>query len=347
MRVYIRLGSKCNFSCKYCLQQPLITKQPVDCGKHTIDRIKSILADRSNTTFLMWGGEPLLYWGEFMECVKYIHKNNPAAKVVTISNGSLLTADKVAFLNKYNIGIAVSGDGRPTEYTRGKDMFKDPAFVNNWHNLKVSKGICVTLNALNQDIHKDVWGYYDEILQGTEYHTVIDFMSDYGGPPELKVWDYGKLHRTLSEIADGFVESVRSDNYNAREYNFFRNKVERLMAVMNNPSLSLAYPRCGTTSKVTNTDLQGNIFVCQNSDIKISTLDNLNWPQESREKFAEYNRYTTSSKCQECPYFALCGGACPLLHGEGREITCRIEKLVSHIFLDALQQVAPLLGKGH
>jgi len=351
MFVYVMLGSKCNFQCKYCMQVPLIQEQYCPQEKN-IDKIKPILADANNHVFYMWGGEPLLYWDEFRMCVEYIREHNPKAEIITISNGSLLTRDKVDFMNKYKVSLSVSGDGRPTAYTRGRDMFQDPEFLKLFLSIEAPKGISVTLTALNQDIINDVWAYYEEILPpGTDYHMEVSFMSDYGVEDSLKTFDYKRLYKTISTIADGFVDSVRAGNYNSKEYLFFRKPIARLKSVMGigigsayDPRV-LDYPRCMPTYGVINVDIEGNIMFCHNSDKRLSHVDNPEWLKESQDKFEPYNVYTKTAKCRNCPYYLYCGASCPLLHGEAREMACKLTKIYTLCFYRALEGVGDIMAE--
>lgn len=77
-RIYLMLGSACNFHCKYCLQCDM---KP-DSNKHISDKLKKYLwksvAYKTQSTpirIMFWGGEPLLYFEQIKEIVK-IYKNN-------------------------------------------------------------------------------------------------------------------------------------------------------------------------------------------------------------------------------------------------------------------------------
>lgn len=116
---WIDLTNQCNFRCSYCY---------IDRKKEVIDPEKfRLLLDRLITekdnypyreiVFVLAGGEPLLYFEVFKKMIAVIKdfQKKYAAEVKTeilaITNGSLLTEERAAYIKKEGVRIALSFDG--------------------------------------------------------------------------------------------------------------------------------------------------------------------------------------------------------------------------------------------
>ena len=103
-RVKFVMGFSCNYKCKYCHQAPFMmprTKdEDIELAKQTVRNI----LDRYDVGFCfeIWGGEPLLYWEMYKVVVEEIRKHPCGAnlQISTISNGSLVTKEKMEFIFK-------------------------------------------------------------------------------------------------------------------------------------------------------------------------------------------------------------------------------------------------------
>lgn len=96
----IKLGGECNLKCKYCHSE----NHKYEFNPDIIDFVKQ--AGIRRVTFS--GGEPLLYWGIIQNITKSLGTD---FKYRMVSNLTLLTEDKVRFLNEYNFLLCGSYDG--------------------------------------------------------------------------------------------------------------------------------------------------------------------------------------------------------------------------------------------
>lgn len=113
------LTDDCNLRCTYCFDNLYSDRSCNKSFNMSIDIIPDFFYFVEKTrdkekeiTFNMFGGEPLMNWEFFMEFVllaerfcKYNYK------IITTTNGTMLTTDKINFLAKHNIKISVSLDG--------------------------------------------------------------------------------------------------------------------------------------------------------------------------------------------------------------------------------------------
>lgn len=93
----IRLGGRCNQHCSFCHSN---TGDSYKLNPQLFDFIKYNGITRIN----YGGGEPLMYW----DIIKLFVEKFPDIDHATVSNGSLLTKDKLDFINDHNMHIGVS-----------------------------------------------------------------------------------------------------------------------------------------------------------------------------------------------------------------------------------------------
>lgn len=114
-QVKIQLGMKCNFTCTYCNQASQPHEQhgnPKDVPEF-MTRLEAALdiGDGANTRFEFWGGEPFVYWKTLKPLAEAVRERWPAATFNMISNGSLVDAEKVEWLDRLGFNIGISHDG--------------------------------------------------------------------------------------------------------------------------------------------------------------------------------------------------------------------------------------------
>lgn len=284
------------------------------------------VASSKEDSILLWGGEPFLYWGAFQELVLAIRKYSQDVKIGTVTNGSLLTRNKVDFLNRHRVGVGLSHDGVATPITRGCDVFTYRDLRDTFLALN-QKAISCVVSSLNQDIYRDIWGYYDGLL-GPSVHVNLEFIKDCN-QAGLAHFDYKRLAQTFDEIAEKFLSGVRQGRADSREFAFFLPFIQRLHNLQNTPE-ALRFPSCGAMLRTMNTDLEGCLYLCHNSDTVLGDVSDL---PAAREKFEDYNTYCKRPKCKACAYFPLCGGGCPMQREESNRLSCEVHKILySHVF---------------
>ncbi len=326
--LFVNFGSKCNFRCRYCMQRDNIDQEIPSCDN--FDAIRNFIADNLGIDkFMLWGGEPLIYWNTIKEIVPFIREKRSGVNINIITNGSLLTAEKVDFLNRYRVNVGLSHDGPKTEITRGHDVLKDGRILSLFLKLK-SKGICCVLNALNQDIF-ELWDYYDALFDG-KVHVNFDILKDFSGDPLIGGFDYERLDAMFERLTEEFVEKVRQGELNAREYLFFEPTLRVLLQRMKNPD-TVDYPRCGVMTTVANIDLQGNVFLCHNSDIRLGTIAEL---EDCEGEFKKHIK--PLEKCRSCAAYPVCDAAHCILQTEAeKNRACKFHSIMYHHLFNALE----------
>ncbi|CAK7048132.1 radical SAM protein [uncultured Phascolarctobacterium sp.] len=324
--IYITLGSNCNFKCSYCMQRYGIQREI--CNSESFDKIKFFIENSNVEKIMLWGGEPLLYWGKILKLVPYIYSVKPDCRINMITNGSLLTEDKVSFINEYNIGVGLSHDGEKTVFTRGKDVLEDQNIMTLFKQIK-SKGICCVISAVNQDIY-DIWAYYDKLFP--EGITVnFDMLKDFHDIKFLNFFDYEKFNETVRNIASGFAEAAYREDFEAREYHFFNNHVEILNNILKKDKRTF-HLKCGVMSSAVNIDFSGNILLCKNSDIIIGHVDDI---LSAKENFKTYIK--VPEICTGCRFYTICDPAgCVIENAEMKMRSCKLNTIVYNAFFEGI-----------
>ena len=96
----IQLGLSCNYACSYCNQAFQIADATVSKlvdVEHFLVQLDSWITDAPESIEL-WGGEPFLYWAKIKRLIPALAERFPAARFSIITNGSLLSREKLDFI---------------------------------------------------------------------------------------------------------------------------------------------------------------------------------------------------------------------------------------------------------
>ena len=111
----VYLSDSCNLSCSYCY----VAVNQGPGAKLTLEQVRAAVDEFCGTvpgpdrkvTFL--GGEPLLDWPLFKAAAEYARERGGRDMILqTFTNGTLLTPEKAAFMERVDVHCTVSLDGR-------------------------------------------------------------------------------------------------------------------------------------------------------------------------------------------------------------------------------------------
>ena len=326
--VFIMLGSSCNFQCKYCMQHPLIHDQiTAEINPETIEFLQELAENQGRPVRLQfYGGEPLLYWNNIVAMVEALEGCN--VQFSMISNGALLTMDKVDFMNKHNFDTAISWDGVNVEETRGKDVFADNEIkecIFNLNNLCVSavmssRNYPLSLLEQTDKLNQEYAAYRkNNNLPEAPFYTVIDEIMDTGLEHKyLTEIDCDKVYSDMAELCSHYEKQARGEE----DYNpFYANYISRYVTMLCNrvkSDVKFAKCRCSNGYQVLNLDLDGNLYRCHNSHTKLGTIrDNYFSYLENVIHYDGTKQF--NEKCKDCCVQDICFNGCPLVDQEVRD----------------------------
>jgi uncharacterized protein len=308
----IQLGLGCNYACSYCSQggQKEEATSSKDAETFDLDFVTEVPGKIE-----LWGGEPLLYWKKIEALVAKIDAKWPGVPRSIVSNGSLLTREKVDWLYDHGFSVALSHDG-PGQSLRGPDPLDDMEMRLTWQYLFDKFGERAAVNAVLTAKNFDLfllWMWFEERL-GQIKLNIEDIVTDYGGA-KMTDAELQEIYRSVKVHASSGLAMV-----------FPRMRWSMLHFM---ETLAIAKPLAGghqvcgmDRQDQLAVDLNGNVLTCQNagaeSGHKIGAVSDL--------KSVALNTatsYMSRPNCGECPVVHLCYGSCMFLGGDDFDSSCR------------------------
>lgn len=329
--IYLILGNKCNFKCRYCLQgehcDNEVAKYPTEDVYNYIEHLIKIRAkSRPKLRIIFWGGEPLIYLATIKEVVD---RFGDSVGYALVTNGALLSKSFIEFANLHDISVTLSNDGLNTFKTRRLNFLGDKEFCKFFMQLK-NRSIESVTSAYNYD-----------------YCALIDYLRERvpNTPVQidpLKVtWDIPNDIRDVP--LDDYEEKLRLvakraylDILNQKvtdEVRLFLPSLKIISKLNDSPE----FPKCGQFYKSLNIDCDGNIYPCH--DLSLSPIGNI---KDARidvadvfENWLDKRRY---DKCNSCEVNFLCAGGCPL-ETEFKEDTCKLNKVFYKVSIELAEKL--------
>lgn len=316
----LQLGFKCNMKCQYCAQSEQRNVMTFNSSIKDVDSFIKSLQDNKITLDIvhLWGGEPLVYWKHIKRLVPQLKQLYPQLDVAMITNGTLLSKEKVDWMKKYNIHITLSHDGIGYHF-RGPDPLHDPEQLKLWryaiHEIENGSINCV-LTPANTDLIAN-HDYFVSKL-GNVYVGYEGVMTHLGSTDKLKFTD-----QQLFDLQRSVFKVLTSQPWS--EYPGLRRIAISLLKKWSKPldrEIKTLY-RCDMAN--TNTmacDLKGNVLSCHDFHQPENFVGQIN-----DLKNVDLSKHFTSTlsyeQCRSCPVLSICNGTCPQMKGIARELTCK------------------------
>lgn len=341
----IQLGMRCNYSCTYCNQS---SAAPDATVTRTAD-VDTFLAgldqwlQGSPRRIEFWGGEPFLYFAKLKRLVPELRRRFPGAVFSVISNGSLLDAEILDFIERWDLHLMISHDG-PGQHLRGPDPFEDPERAHWLRALWELRGGArgrVSFNVVLTPANADVGATRawlaarlgdEHIALDTEGAVSVYDDRALAGAGRWSDADYALLR---SSIADGVMagDALRYRSIEAKAQDFIQSLRQR------RPSTALGQ-KCGMDqSDQLAVDLHGKVMTCQNTGAQ----GRHELGHASRMEEVALNTATHWSHrecCNHCPVLQLCKGGCMFLDGPHFAQSCENEYQYNLGVLDGVLRAA-------
>lgn len=349
--IFIMLGRKCNFNCRYCMQlssDQKLDKLPTEINEDIYDLFRDIAKNQENPlTIHFYGGEPLVYFNKIKEIVKNT-KDIKNIKYSIITNGSLINEEISNFLNENNFVVGVSWDGRQSIETRRKDVF-----LSNKENIFKIKnlGISAVLShyAYPKQILDDIQEIDNLYRKDSNKHLSVNideiFDTDLTDRTLLDV-DYKRVYREVKELTH-LTLSKMTNKLNVKDQNEFDSKYyartvlfEQYInyiknAVKNTEESEICY--CSNGYRVLNIDLEGNLYSCHNCDTKVGNIYCNYYQIIENVRKTDLTPYFLKTICKDCDVKILCRGGCKLVNEKARKQTyCKLKRA---FFLPIIEEI--------
>lgn len=325
LRAFLILGDKCNLNCRYCGAQKLkFNSVGKDRRLTTYESLLKLFKNYTSTLIVFYGGEPLLYWDYFKEAVEYFSTSDISDKIkfTTMTNGSLLSADKVEFLNKHNIVVNLSHDGPTSKKFRGVDILEHPQPRENFLNLNQ---VWINSTYLGHCTLLELCEYYKPLLfeylgrHGVFLNTRIGEVTPSKETLHLLDYDVAKIS---DEVENAILKGVN------HQYSIVDAEFMLYRLLLNELILRLRLQDNKTRfAETIDIDLAGNLYLC--SFKRFGAVGNID----------RYDMYTNLLKaikklryprkfCMDCSLQDTCSAFCPYLDKTLAEKTCALRKAI-------------------
>ncbi|MBI9066192.1 MAG: SPASM domain-containing protein [Salinivirgaceae bacterium] len=295
----------CNFKCPYCYEEGIeYEMMDTNTEKEICKYINS--SQEKNVAIVWYGGEPLMAFDKIVSISNYVIKCGKYLKTSIVTNGYLLTNEKVEILKSYNVkNIQITIDGIELEHDKTRVHINGkPTF---W---KIIENISYILN--ETDIFCSIRVNISK--QKNEFQNVLNFFNDKFGGLRYNV------HSAFIRDSSGLLQKIKPLSCN--EGMSFQDKVvfQRTSYTKNN---SKQYPILkinDCTARSLNSFVispSGDFFKCW-EDIHNKDLAIFNIHRSNKIRNNLLNKYLfsadvlTDEKCIKCNILPICGGGCPV-----------------------------------
>ena len=330
----IQLGLSCNYSCSYCSQRfvPHADQTTAAHVKPFLESLDTWYEPEPGSRIAFWGGEPFVYWKTLKPLAEALRARYPDLIFSIITNGSVLDAEKNAWLDDMGFAVAVSHDG-PGQHLRGPDPDWGPV-LDLYRRLRPKNRFSFNpVLTRHNSSRAAIAAYFIELTGDPEVPlgegSVIDPYDD-GGLSNLMTPEERLQYRkqALDEIRWGGAQN-------------FLVTYSKLQAALGGPHAADLGQKCGIEREDTITvDLKGNVLTCQNVSVSATSPNGMSHKIGNVADFDSISLNTITHwserpNCSRCPVLRLCQGSCTFLQDEMFQAACDSSYTDNVVFLIA------------
>ena len=327
---YMILSEQCNLACKYCFlgnndeekrRQFLLEDMSVETADQAIDffirqmKLSDLDSEDANPVVIFYGGEPmvnfpvLVHIAERLNALRSVEKCVKNVELSMVTNGLLLTEERILKLKELGVSIAISCDGfTDAANSMRVDLGGNPVFARVLKTLDLCKrlGVEVALSVtLSEETIKDTIN----ILNLVDNYGVKSFGFNILMSSDTFVLPESYNEAAAQFIIDEFIELRKRGIYE-----------DRMMRKLDSFSKAqVYYSDCAATTG-------GQIVVAPNGQVGIchgclydkkyfvTTIHDQEFDATKDPTFIEWSQLTPLNKeeCLGCPALGICGGGCPI-----------------------------------
>lgn len=337
------VAQDCNLRCEYCFAGKGDYGQgrmlmDFEMGKKAIDFLMQKSANRENLEIDFFGGEPLMNFEVVKQIVEYGREQEKKfgkhINFTITTNGTLLTDERIQYINEnmYNVVLSVDGrrsvNDRMRQYPNGTGSYD--SFIGKYKKLVELRGdkewyVRGTYTKYNLDFSEDVMSLYAE---GFEQISVEPVAAESKEPYALSESDLPRIFAEYDRLAD----RIRQIRASGRFINFFH----FMLDLDQGPCAVKRLRGCGCGNEYVAISTDGDIYPCHqfvgHEEYKMGSLNDGSFNHDLKKEFAGAHIYSKPD-CRKCWARFYCSGGCNannyLYMGDIKssyKVGCEIEK---------------------
>lgn len=327
---YFILSEQCNLACKYCFlgnndknkrHNFSMENMTIETADKAIEffirqmKASGFDTEDNQAAIIFYGGEPMInypvlkYVADKVNNLRSVEKCLENAELSMVTNGLLLTEERIIQLRDLNVSIAISIDGFSEEANAMRvDVAGNPVYGRILEALDKCK-------ALGVDVSLSVT-LSEETIRDKQ--NVLKLIDDYGikslGFNIMMSSDTFVLPQSYNEAAAQFIID---EFIELRKKGIYEDRMMRKLKAFT--KASVYFSDCGATSGgqiVISPD--GQVGICHGClfDKKyfVSNISDDNFVAINDPAFVEWSKLTplNNEECYSCPALGICGGGCPI-----------------------------------
>lgn len=327
---YMILSEQCNLACKYCFLGNNDDKKRCNftlenMTKETADKaisffIKQIKlsgldTEENKPVVIFYGGEPMVNFETLVyiaEKFNELRTSEACVKNVELSmvtNGLLLTEERILKLKELGVSIAISVDGFTEEANSMRvDVSGKPVFSRILNVLDKCKELDINV-ALSVTLSEETIKNTDDILNLVDKYGIQSFGFNIMMSSDSFVLPESYNEKAAQFIIDEFVE--------LRKRGIYEDRVMRKLKAFSKSQIY--FSDCAATAG-------GQIVIAPNGQVGIchgclhdkkyfvSNVNDTDFNAIKDKNYIEWSQLTpiNHDECLDCPALGICGGGCPI-----------------------------------
>jgi len=338
----LMMTRQCNFACTYCFEgQSSVSPQPYITPETALKAfrwIKKISPERKRIEADFFGGEPLLYFDQVKEIIEQSEALTKETKQEYIfsltTNASLLTPDRLEFLNNHHISLIVSLDGEEAyqnkcrRFGNRQGTFSEvwPSIVQLMKTRDSGYYIRGTYTHQTLSFADQVKWMYEHGIQKISFEPAVSPNSDLG----IQEQDLPRIKQEYEKLAAWYITQKQADP----ALSFYHFELD----LPNGVCVEKLMTSCGAGVEYLSLAPDGSLYPCHQFDgNQAYCLGNIHEDSldlEMVERFRHMTHLSNKTACATCWAKYLCGGGCLannlMMNGSLEtpfQIGCEIQKM--------------------
>lgn len=315
----LNISHDCNLRCAYCFAgsghfggERLLMSE--DTGKKAIDYLLEHSGSRRHCEMDFFGGEPLMNMDVVKELVAYgreqAAKLGKEIKFTLTTNGVALDEETQAFLNRENISVVLSLDGRPEIHDRARRFPSGKGSYEIIHS-RIKKFV-ESRQGQNYYVRGTFTGWNKDFSQDAVHMVEAGYDIISLEPVVAAEEDYALADKDLPLLREEYMKLARYYQKRKREgkpFTFFHFNLN----LHHGPCLPKRLSGCGAGHEYMVVTPEGDFYPCHQfvgrESYKMGSLNSRRVDQEMQEKFQQAHIYH-KPRCQACWARFYCSGGC-------------------------------------